>query len=61
MFWGGENQMGLGKHEEVVVTWLEVMEENSEGRGQRCQPGECNHLQKFLEIWDRKQYFLNSI
>lgn len=59
-FWDGDDQMGLRKHEEVVRRWLEVMEENSEA-GQRCQPAECNHRQKFSEIWDRKQNFLQSI
>ena len=59
MICNGDDQIGLRKHEKVTVRWLEVMEENSEAR-QRCQPGECNHLQIFLEIWGRKQNFLQS-
>lgn len=34
-----------------------MMEENSEAGSQRCQPGERNHLQKFVEIWAKKTFF----
>lgn len=56
----GGGQMGPGKHEEVVVRWLEV-EENSEAGGQGCQQGEKNHSEKFVEVWHRNQNFFPSI
>ena len=59
MLWDGDDQIGLRKHEEVVGRRLEVMEILEPG--QRCQPVECNHQQKFSEIGDRKQNFLQSI
>lgn len=59
MFW--DDQIGWREDEEGVMRWLAVMEKNSEAGGQKCQPGECNHLQKFLEIWDRKQNCLQFI
>lgn len=48
--------MGLGKHEEISSGEVargdggEIRSRKSE----RCQPRECNHLQKFMEIWAKK-------
>jgi len=51
-----ESQKGPGTHEEEVARGG-----GGEFGGQRCQQGESDHLEKFLEIWNQKQNFLQSI
>lgn len=48
--------MGSGKREEGSSGEVaEVTEAIPEAGSQRRQAGECNHLQKILEIWNKKR------